>query len=207
MKNNLHGFSYDLDKARISGNIFERIFHNRRLNFWLSAADYSHKKVLDIGCNTGIVLIPLLEQGVNIVGIDISKEDIFTAKNRLRGKKLSEKVVMIAGAEKLPFKSGTFDLVLMSDILEHVNDPQQAAHEALRVTKKGGFILTTVPNGWHPVVRYPMVRKILTGRNDVDEHLDMPFSTKELVALFPDAKLIKRSFIGFFSEIFAVFKK
>ena len=84
IKNGNWGFDYDLDKARLHGNIFERIFHENRLHFWLSAVDYSGKKVLDVGCNTGILLIPLLEKGVDIKGVDISKEDVSKARKNLK---------------------------------------------------------------------------------------------------------------------------
>ena len=203
----LDGFNYDLNEARIHGNFFERIFHNRRLNFWLSAVDYKNKKVLDIGCNTGIVLIPLKEKGVDILGIDISISDIKKAKKSLSQKKLSEKCVQVANAAKLPFKNNYFNVVLLSDILEHVTEPNIVAKEAIRVVKPNGIVLVTVPNELHPVVKYPWVRKLLTGRKNVDEHLDIPFSKKKLSKLFCETKIIKLSFIGFGSEILGIFKK
>lgn len=207
MKNANFGFDYDLNKARLEGNIFERIFHNGRLNFWMSVVNYDHKKVLDVGCNTGILLIPLLEKGINITGVDIAAKDIAIAKKSLKQRNLPEEVVSVADAEKLPFKTNSFDIVILSDVLEHVGDPERCAKEALRVVKKGGLVLATVPNEWHPVVKYPWVRKILTGRKDVDEHIDLPFSIAKLVNLFPKTKVIKKGYLGFWSEILGIFEK
>lgn len=201
------GFDYDLDRARISGNIFERIFHSRRLKLWLSIIDYSDKKVLDVGCNTGIILTPLKEKGVNVIGVDISKRDIKKAKENLRQKGLSDKCALVANAKKLPFRSNCFDIVILSDILEHVRSAELVAKEALRVTKRNGLILVTVPNEWHPVVRYPWVRKLLTGRKNVDDHLDMPFNKKKLCSLFEGTIVIEIRFVGFWSEILGIFKK
>lgn len=200
------GFDYDLNQARLSGNIFERIFHNRRLKFWLSIIDYSGKKVLDVGCNTGIILTPLKEIGIDIVGVDISKRDIKKAKESLRQKNLSDECVLVANAKKLPFKTNSFDIIILSDILEHVSKPEVVAKEAMRVLKRGGLILATVPNEWHPVVRYPLVRKLLTGRKNVDDHLDVPFNKKKLSKLFPGTSVVETRFIGFWSEILGIFK-
>ncbi|KKR81570.1 MAG: 3-demethylubiquinone-9 3-methyltransferase [Candidatus Daviesbacteria bacterium GW2011_GWA1_41_61] len=201
------GFNYDLNEARLHGNIFERIFHNRRLNFWLEVVDYSGKRVLDIGCNSGIILIPLKERGVDVVGIDISKTDIDKAKENLRQRKLPQGCVQVGDAKKLPFKSNSFDIVLLSDILEHVSDPEIVAQESIRVAKKRGLVLATVPNELHPVVRFSWVRKLLTGRHNVDEHLDIPFSKQKLTKLFLQTTAVKLQFIGFGSEILGIFKK
>jgi SAM-dependent methyltransferase len=47
--------------------------------------------------------------------------------------------------EKLPFKSDTFDVVFLSNVLEHVHNPSGLSSEIYRVAKKGGFIIGTVP--------------------------------------------------------------
>jgi SAM-dependent methyltransferase len=47
--------------------------------------------------------------------------------------------------ECLSFADGSFDLVVSNDVLEHVNDPQQALRETFRVLRAGGEFLLTVP--------------------------------------------------------------
>lgn len=201
------GFDYDLREAMDQGNIFERLFHKSRLRFWLSIIDYKKKKVLDIGCNTGILLIPLLERKIDVIGVDIVKEDIAKARQNLATKKISVRKARVANAEKLPFRTNFFDIVLMSDVLEHVGNPALAAKEAIRVTKPGGVILATVPNEWHPVVKYPWVRKLLSGREDIDEHLDVPFNKQKLTKLFKKTRTVETRLIGLYSEIFGKFEK
>ena len=99
-------FGYDLYQAMHNGNLFERFWHKTRLNKILKTFDYSGKKVLEIGCNAGPVMIPLLKKGYDITGIDISKEDIFKAisleecvnkRNIIGGpsKKMMEKVIVL----------------------------------------------------------------------------------------------------------------
>ncbi|MDB5719026.1 MAG: putative methyl transferase [Sphingomonas bacterium] len=57
---------------------------------------------------------------------------------------------MTADACDLPFDDGTFDLVTMFDVLEHIPDDSAAAREAMRVTKPGGIVLISTPDAdWH----------------------------------------------------------
>ena len=48
-------------------------------------------------------------------------------------------------AEGLPFRSGSFDVVLATEVLEHVTDAEAAAEEIRRVLRPGGSLLATVP--------------------------------------------------------------
>lgn len=201
------GFNYDLKKAREKGNVFERVFHGSRVKFWLSVIDYKEKKVLEAGCNTGVILIPLLKMGVDAYGFDISRGDIKRAKNYLGKQGLARDRVRVADAKKMPYKANSFEIVILSDVLEHVSDPKAVANEAIRVVKKGGLVMVTVPNGRHPVVKYEWLRKLLSGRNSVDEFPDVPFNKRKLTNLFLKAKLVKTGYVGFGAEIFGMFEK
>lgn len=207
MENTRDGFGYDLDKALKEGNIFERIFHYFRISPWLNKIDSKGKKVLDIGCNTGILLIPFLEKGIDIIGVDISKSDIKVAKEKLKKNNFSPNRALVANAADLPFRKNSFDTVLLSDILEHVINPELVAKEAYRVVKTGGYIYATVPNEWHPVVKFDWLRRLLSGRNNTEEHPDIPYSLTKLINLFPNARIIENGYAGFFVQIFCKFKK
>ena len=101
------------------------------------------RKILDVGCGTGIMLSHLARFG-EVVGVDIAKEAIgFCQKKGL------EKVYL-GDAQKLPFGSKKFDLVTAFDTLEHVKDDKKALKEFYRVLQGGGMILLTVPA--HPVI-------------------------------------------------------
>jgi ubiquinone/menaquinone biosynthesis C-methylase UbiE len=200
-------FGHDLLEASKSGTIFEKVFHNERIRMWLTTANYKNKKVLDVGCNTGIITIPLAKQGIEIIGIDNSRSDIRLAKKNLKKEGLSERIAMYANARKLPFKNNSFDIVLLSDLLEHTSDPKKASQEAIRVTKPGGLIYVTVPYHLHPVVRFDWLRKVLSSRKNVDEHPDIPFTYEKLKKFFPGMKVKEMTLVHYWVSILGVFQK
>jgi len=200
-------FNYDLYEAMRRGNFFERVFHRERVKTILNLIDYSGKKVLDLGCNTGIILMPLLQQGVDAVGVDINADDILKAKKSLSKEGLDPNRVQVAGGANLPFADSTFDTVLLIDVLEHVSDPVSVTEEIRRVLKSGGLVVATVPFYLHPHVRYPWVRKLLSGRSNVDEDPDIPFTLTMLKKCFPSFEMLKHRLVFFWVCILGVFKK
>lgn len=200
-------FDYDLLEASKNGKIFEKIFHRERVRMWLKVTDYRNKKILDIGCNTGIVLIPLAKRNYDVIGIDNNHRDIEKAKKNLRAEYLSANIAKIADAKELPFKDESFDIVLLSDVLEHASDPGRVAKESLRVLKKGGLVLATVPYHLHPVVRYPWLRKMLSGRKNIDEYPDIPFTFDKLKGYFPGTRTKEKKLVHFWCSILGVFEK
>ena len=97
------------------------------------------QKVLDIACGDGLLLSALSQKGVRASGVDISEEGV----KKCREKGLNASVVDVA-TENLPFADGTFDTVVMLDVLEHVYAPETLLQEAVRVSKK--YIIISVPN-------------------------------------------------------------
>jgi SAM-dependent methyltransferase len=90
-------------------------------------------RVLDVGCG----LQPyrsLLDSSVEYVGLD-------------RDGPLSRPTV-VGTAENIPFDADAFDAVLSTQVLEHVREPETALREAVRVLRRGGTIVLTVPGVW-----------------------------------------------------------
>ena len=54
----------------------------------------------------------------------------------------------IADLEKVPFKPNSFDLVICTQVLEHVREPQIVLNEFFRIAKEGGSIYISAPQGW-----------------------------------------------------------
>jgi SAM-dependent methyltransferase len=92
--------------------------------------------ILDIGCGTGASLLPFLDRGLQITGIDPSPYMLDVA-----GKKVGHRVDLHRGfAEDLPFDDNSFNYACLITTLEFVEDPKKAIEEACRVTKDRIFI-------------------------------------------------------------------
>jgi SAM-dependent methyltransferase len=95
---------------------------------------------LDIGTSTGTNLRMLRELGfTRVVGLDNSDVAIRFCAEKSLGK------VEKGDACKLPFADNRFNLILATDVIEHVDDDVGALREMLRVLAPGGHVLITVP--------------------------------------------------------------
>lgn len=109
-----------------------------------AAMGWKFASVLDVGCGTGGLLALLRGPRVQAAGADISPQMVAEAKRRL-GKTAD---LRVADSERLPWKTGSFDLVVTTDSLHHWPDPLQAFSEMRRVLKKGGHAViadVTIP--------------------------------------------------------------
>ncbi len=186
------GFGHDLYRAQLSGNWFERVFHSNRIETLLHLITSElhispGARVLDVGCNTGPVLIPLRQREYDVVGIDISPADIHQAEYYLGQQKLPTDQLAVADGTCLPFRDHSFDLILLIDILEHTDSPERVIGEAERLLAPEGLVIATVPWAYHPYVRHTWLRKALSSRKTIDEHPDAPFTLNMLQRLFPAA--------------------
>ncbi|MEM2908691.1 MAG: class I SAM-dependent methyltransferase [Candidatus Bilamarchaeaceae archaeon] len=128
------------DEMYKSKNPIIRYFHNRRLDMIVKLlGDTAGKKILDVGCGDGFLLDKLRGK---LFGVDVSPKRVKTAKERLGDKA----TIIIADARKLPFRDQFFDVVVCSEVLEHIRNPDLVISEIFRVTKNGGVAIITVPN-------------------------------------------------------------
>jgi ubiquinone/menaquinone biosynthesis C-methylase UbiE len=104
---------------------------------------------LDAGCGDGRYLAALdAELPARIAGVDISERILETARTRVPRADLRQ-----ANLESLPFGDGEFDLVLSSQVIEHVVDAAAAVHELARVMRPGGRLVLSTDNKWNVVTR------------------------------------------------------
>jgi len=109
----------------------------------------SGMRVLDAGCGSGRHLCEAFRTpGVEVAGVDLSRVDLCKAKGFLSLMAREQEgrwLVACADVTNLPFASGWFDVVVCSEVLEHVFDNQAAVTELVRVLKPGGDLVVTVP--------------------------------------------------------------
>jgi SAM-dependent methyltransferase len=96
-------------------------------------------KVCDLGCGCGANLVALTGF-CDVVGLDPSAEAIKYC--RMRG--LSN-VVTGSLPDNVPFRRNAFDVVLLLDVLEHIDDDAEAVHVACDLLHRGGIFIATVP--------------------------------------------------------------
>lgn len=111
--------------------------------------------LLDVGCGEGFTLDKFMQAQVakKYAGIEYVDAAISL------GKKLHPNVPITKGdIYKLPYKANTFDVVLCSEVLEHLDRPDEALRELQRVTKQ--YLVLSVPN--EPLFT---IQRILRGKN------------------------------------------
>lgn len=118
--------------------------HNPLLRV-LKQFDFKNKKVLDIGCGTGTVCLYFASKGCNVVGIDISKKAIKLAKLNARNLGFYNKTDYFVSDFPNETVSGKYDLIICSEILEHIDDHRTALKRIYQLMKKGGHVLFSVP--------------------------------------------------------------
>jgi ubiquinone/menaquinone biosynthesis C-methylase UbiE len=113
-------------------------------------------EILDAGCGWGNFLDVLTRLGLRLklAGIDIDEGSLITAKKILKG--TGVKLFKADIAKKLPFKSNSFDGVIMSEVAEHLPDDKGGLSEVYRVLKRGGRFCFTVPNKNYPFLWDPV---------------------------------------------------
>lgn len=132
---------YDIERYYDRSHGIVRWLEKLRLRALLGlAAAKPGDLVLEVGCGAGHVLGQF--RNVNRYGIDLSEGMLARIRRRLGGT-----VELTRGsAMDLPFASGSFDVVLCTEVLEHVPDPAVVIAELSRVTKPGGRVVVSIPN-------------------------------------------------------------
>ena len=98
--------------------------------------------IVDLGCGDGSALAVAAERNPahRFVGIDWSGDALRQARA------LGLTVVRAGVAADLPVAGGTADVVIMSELIEHLVDPDGAVAEARRILRPGGSLLLSTPN-------------------------------------------------------------
>jgi ubiquinone/menaquinone biosynthesis C-methylase UbiE len=95
--------------------------------------------ILDVGCGTGHLLHSLAGKN-QVVGVDISLTMLTFARSK-------GFFVVQSSGKKLPFETGGFELVTAINVLQSLKEGNVLTDELVRVTKPGGRIIVSTPNG------------------------------------------------------------
>lgn len=129
--------------------VYQHVEDFKRLDFIVSQTSKYNKatsKVLDIGCGNGNISLALGSLGFNVRGIDVDATSIQTATNT---NTFANVAFEVADANKFTI-TDEYDVVICSEVLEHLTHPQELVQSAYRILKPGGIMIVTVPNGYGP---------------------------------------------------------
>jgi len=131
--------------------LYDELYRTEETNWWFRARRsivlslirrYSHLSepaILDIGCGSGYTLLYLSRYFNDVRGLDSSDDAlIYCSERGVSAQKGSL-------PDEIPFENGSFDVVLMMDVLEHIEDDHRALDAASRLVKEQGLIIITVP--------------------------------------------------------------
>jgi 2-polyprenyl-3-methyl-5-hydroxy-6-metoxy-1,4-benzoquinol methylase len=124
---------------RSNGKQFER-----RLRFFKDFIGRG-KRVLEIGCSSGFMLLPLHERGMEAVGVEPSGGFTSFLKNK--------RIPVYGSLEELMSveKDGSFDLVMHFFVLEHMRNPVGFLRDALSMVRPDGYMVFEVPSRDDPL--------------------------------------------------------
>jgi methionine biosynthesis protein MetW len=143
-------------------------------------------KVLDVGVGDGVyerLLTGNVRKKVDLYGVDISKKQLKRARKHVDYIKCVN-----VDSEKIPFEDSKFDLVIVSELLEHLFTPEKVLFEAVRLLKKGGLLFLTYPNSGSLQIRISL---LFTGRSPMlnysknKEHIRF-FDKKDIFEIIGD---------------------
>ncbi len=100
--------------------------------------------ILDVGCGGGLISVPMRKLGANVVGIDASSKNINVAKIYSKKNNLEIKYIC-SSPEKLKIRK-KFDVLLMLEIVEHVNDINLFVKQSAKFLKKNGLMFIATLN-------------------------------------------------------------
>jgi len=111
----------------------------------------SRPVIVDVGCGGGLVtesVAKLVPRG-SVVGIDISEPSLGIARAHAKSQGVKNLIYKIGSIYEIPIESSSADLVIVSDVLEHLENVDDAILEVYRILKPGGiFVFDTIARSW-----------------------------------------------------------
>ena len=110
------------------------------------------QRVIDIGCGGGRHSFEAYRRGADVVAFDHDAAELgkvaamFTAMSEAGEVPIDASATTVLGdALKLPFPDDSFDVVIASEVLEHIPEDERAMAELTRIVRRGGSVVVTVP--------------------------------------------------------------
>jgi ubiquinone/menaquinone biosynthesis C-methylase UbiE len=152
-------------------------------------------RILEIGCGAGNLLLQATVADSYPMALDLSMQALTFVRSRLEEASASVDAPVgfactQAIGEALPFAAGSMDCVLLSEVIEHLEEPQISTREAMRVLRPGGRLLITTPNyrSFWPLMEWTVDRLNMAPKMAGEQHVSR-FYLSSLKRMLLDAGL------------------
>lgn len=166
-----------------------KIRWQRRCDMFRFFLGDDNKKVLEIGCGTGLFTQEIAKTNNQIIAIDISDDLINLARERVNR---SNVIFKVEDACATAFDSDYFDYIIGSSVLHHL-DVDSALKEFYRILKPGGKLMFTEPNMLNPQIalqkNFPLLKKWLGDSPDETAFLKWKIRKKLKLCRFIEIKI------------------
>lgn len=168
-------------RALHSGHPMQRFWHAGKLTM-IDQLIRPHLKagsrILEVGCGAGNLLLQASVPASYPVALDLSMQALTFVRSRLEEVNSGPEApsgfaCTQAIGESLPLKDNSFDCVLMSEVIEHLETPQNSIREAARVLCSGGRLLITTPNyrSFWPIMEWAVDRLNMAPKMAGEQHI------------------------------------
>ena len=104
--------------------------------------------ILDVGCGAGHVARQFAASGYTVVGVEPSERLRAEFAAAVSGSHVGAHDVVDGVAEALPFPAASWKAIVMTEVLEHVEDPERVLRELHRVMAPAGRLCLSVPTSF-----------------------------------------------------------
>lgn len=133
--------------------------------------------ILELGCAAGVLLKSLLDNGYQ--NLDFADIDDYLAYAEIRSLNKLKKVNL--NADNLPYPDNSFDVCLAIAILEHLENPFHIKREIVRVLKRNGILILSIPYGFNIFDKLMFLFKGNLSRYNLNNN-NITFQTKDVFA-------------------------
>ncbi len=114
----------------------------------LRSVPLAGRDFLDAGCGTGLFSTVAAQRGARVTSLDVGERLLTRVAQKCESRRV------VGDVQQLPFPDQSFDVVLSTEVIEHVQVPARAVHELGRVLRPDGTLVLTTPNrAWHWLVQ------------------------------------------------------
>jgi SAM-dependent methyltransferase len=171
---------------------YKRFFYGTRFRAVLGALDAeAGEAILDVGCGSGYYTRELARRRAQVTATEYAPASLAQARRNV-GALAADVDFRVEDAQRLTFPDASFDKVLLSEVIEHLPEPERAIAEAARVLRPGGVLVVSTPSRFSPLnLAYGVKRRVR--RYAFNEHLHeyTPTSFRRLVAEHLDVEALE----------------